>query len=305
MRTVLSRCFGGRGRGVGRCSGSPFAVGTSCDRETVPSVLCRSSIRGRSAGDRHCCRDFGCGGRRAKPPSWRCRVALMVRRCFGSRGSARPESGVCGVTWLASSLRTFAKACFGGSSWAGFRHAVERCVVSEPWRAGHCGLLRRRAASCGFLTRQNRAGAAGGLRSNGSAGSTWTAWLAASWSLRFRGVRPVAMASAFATCTTELQSASVFGSRAGPDSLVRRLRAASGSSVEGCVAYCHGARGSADPSVAWQSPLGLAAVVILWSGAQGHGRLAVVTSVSVAARTIRKTSRSTLEYSGATTERAS
>jgi hypothetical protein len=103
MRTVLSRRFGGCGRGVGRCSGSPFAVGTSCGRETVPSVLCRSSIRGRSMGDRHCCRDFGYGGRRAKPPSWRCRVALMVRHCFGSRGSARPESGVCGVTWLASS----------------------------------------------------------------------------------------------------------------------------------------------------------------------------------------------------------
>jgi hypothetical protein len=174
-------------------------------------------------------------------------VALMVRHCFGSRGSARPESGVCGVTWLASSLRTFAKACFGGSSWAGFRHAVERCVVSEPWRAGHCGLLRRRAASCGFLTRQNRAGAAGGLRSNGSAGSTWTAWLAASWSLRFSVVRPVAMASAFSACTTELQSASVFGSRAGPDSLVRRLRAACRKFGRGmcCIlSWCTGIRGS-------------------------------------------------------------
>jgi hypothetical protein len=104
-------------------------------------------------------------------------VALMIRRCFGSRGSARPEAGVCGVTGLASSLRIFPKACFGGSSGAGFRHAVERCVVSEPWRAEHCGLLRRRAASCGFLARQNRAGAAGGLRSNGSAGSTLSAWL--------------------------------------------------------------------------------------------------------------------------------
>lgn len=54
----------------------------------------------------------------------------------------------------------------------------------------------------------------------------------------------------------------------------------------------------AGPSVVWQGPLGLAAAVILWSGAQGHGRLAFVASVVFAERVIRKTSRSTPESSG-------
>jgi hypothetical protein len=176
-------------------------------------------------------------------------VALMIRRCFGSRGSARPEAGVCGVTGLASSLRIFPKACFGGSSGAGFRHAVERSVVSEPWRAEHCGLLRRRVTSCGFLTRQNRAGAAGGLRSNGSGGSTYSAWLccvvvlAASGSAFGRDGFGLRVLHDRAAKCIRLRLSGRAGFRG------HCFRAVSEGLVEGCVVYCRGARGSADPGV--------------------------------------------------------
>jgi hypothetical protein len=129
-----------------------------------------------------------------------------------------------------------------------------------------------------------------------------SAWLCRVAVHAVRAVRPAALASASVACTTELQGMSVCGLRAGPIRLVLSS-GGTGRLGEGCVAYCRGARGSADPSVVWQSPLGLAAVVKLCSGAQGQGRLAFVTSVSVAAQTIRKTSRSTLECSGATAER--
>jgi hypothetical protein len=122
--------------------------------------------------------------------------------------------------------------------------------------------------------------------------------------LRAAWVRPASWLTSSGACTLRRASARMSGwgpgaeHRTGDD-----LRVVVRS---GCCTLSHCARG---PSwvlgVVWQRLRGLAAAVILCSGAQGHGRQVSAARAVEVSRTMWKASRSVPDDSGVTTKRVS
>jgi hypothetical protein len=217
----------------------------------------------------------------------------MLPRRFGVGRAARPGASCVQRLSLLCVCTQPARTGFGYPSWRSIRAMRGRATwESEPLRARH---RRRFLLGCLVWSRAtvDGLGQTRGLRSEGEAGSdaygVGSSCVAASVGRSVRGHEGFGLSG---------RVSSVHGARKGRGSSGRRPAGA---------AYCHVAHEAPCGfwGRVWQRLRGLAAAVILCSGAQGQGRQTSAVRAVEVGWTMWKASRSVPEISGTTTERMS